>query len=162
MIATTPCEVTLTTEHMQRAVYWGQRRFNEAVRLGARDKQGASRAHVQRHVEGCLGELAVRVLLGLRLDPMSVNTFKRVPDIAPDIEVRLRTTPHGELIIRPDDVEGRRYVLVQQQAPLQFHIPGWCWRGEAAERGTWCPARNGWRACWFIPAEQLTSMEELR
>ena len=64
------------------------------------------------NIKAAASEMAVAKYLGIYWDG-SVNTYKEQPDLAPDIEVRLSMMTPPCLIIRPNDKDGRRYVLVR-------------------------------------------------
>lgn len=106
-------------------------------------------------IEGAAGEMVVAKAFNLYWD-CSVNTFKN-PDLPNRIQVR--TTHQQSLIVRSDDADGDRFVMVQGRSP-EFRVAGWL-SGVEAKRDCWRRAPNGRPAAWFVPADALHPPETL-
>jgi hypothetical protein len=124
------------------------------MELGLKDRAGDKARFddpLAANINGALGEVAVARYLGLPL-PLSVNTFHNVPDLPPDIEVRWRGKSHYDLIIRPNDKPGRRYVLVTGRRPT-YTVHG-CFTKEAV-CDEWIRDYAGIGPAWFVPQAAL-------
>lgn len=109
-------------------------------------------------IMGALGELAVAKALKIKWTP-GINTFKDVPDLLPDIEVRCRSFSGAELIYRPDDCDDRKYVLVTGVGPKMV-VRGWM-RGKDCRKTKWWADPNNRGFCWWVPQDVLRPLEEL-
>lgn len=161
--------------------------FAAAARVGhARDSRANARGSEHRaalvgedsglrnHTLGALGELVVARYLGIPWSE-SVDTFTRELDVG-RFEVRTRSTPEAELIIRPRDPDARVYVLVvpEPDSPASWYLLRRERRWPAAWRvAGWKVARDGKRQEWqrdpggrlpafFVPQTALRFPDELR
>ena len=145
--------------------YWiGGRRRLASVQKGFKERNGCDRkSHAEQfyfNVVGACGEISVAKLTG-RYWLMGINQRKDEPDVAPDIQVRTLESIDYDLIVRPDDPDHFRYVLVLGEPP-EFTIPGWIWGHEAKlmedrlfDRGN----RNN--PAFWIPQDRLHNPSEL-
>jgi hypothetical protein len=129
-------------------------RLNEAVKAGGRDRLG--RDQLASHHLGALGEWQAAAVLGIEW-PAHVNTYKRLPDLPPDIEVRTARKPLLKVnVTEPDDpaMAARRYLLVVAGPDLSVVLLGWCYGHEAAGGPQADPGGIG-RPAYFLPADGL-------
>lgn len=110
------------------------------------------------HILGALGEVAFGVwLYGGRPFRVTHNTFRSRPDF-PRTEVKARSRPQYELIIRRDDELRHAYVLVVPfgSGPATFRLVGWSWGWEV--RKEWLQTHGGREESWFVPQAALHPM----
>ena len=103
-------------------------------------------------IRGTCGELAVAKAINRYWAP-SVNTFHKIPDIEPNIEVRTTNNPNGSLIVRDNDPDDRYYVLVIGDPPT-FNICGYI-KGSDAKRDEFLRNPHGHRPSFFVPQAAL-------
>ena len=113
----------------------------------------------QAHIEGACGEIAVAKAMG-KYWGGSVNTFKKGGDIdSTGWEVRTRSKDSYDLIIRKDDPDGRKFILVTGVSP-SFKIWGWI-KSEDAKRAEWLENYGGHKEAYFVPKDKLRGMETI-
>lgn len=129
------------------------RKLNHASTYQRTDEE-----RIAQEVGGCCAEYAVRKLLGAEL-VLPFDTFHKIPDILPDWEIRHTRHQNGRLIVRSNDDDDRRYVLVTGDPP-ELEVRGWL-RGHEAkqEKFRWNPWK--YRSCWGVPQDELRSAEML-
>lgn len=150
--------VQLTNEQWWRGYNLGTARQNESLRMGLRDAHGFNGVNgLQRHIEGACGEIAAAVVLGLPFED-TINTFK-LPDLPFKIQVRTRSKPYYELIVRMDDPDDEIFVCVTGTAP-NFAVRGWMYGGDA-KRPEWIRTHGGREPAWFVPHACLRTVAEL-
>lgn len=148
--------VTLTEWEVAVGGFVGVLRQSESIRRKLKSK-AVSESPFQISVEGALGEMAVAKALN-RFWCCGVNSFKKA-DIGIDIQVRCRSRPDGELIVRPNDNEDHYYVLVTGQAPT-YTVHGFL-QGKEAQRDEWVKNPFGKGEAWFCPLQSLHPISEL-
>ena len=109
------------------------------------------------NIKAAASEMAVAKYLGIYWDG-SVNTYKSQPDLAPDIEVRMSMMVPPCLIIRPNDKEGMRYVLVKNMwvhgRRPKFQILGF--QRKELMKDKWLTDFGQERPeCWAVPMKEL-------
>lgn len=97
---------------------------------------------------------------------MGVNTFKSVPDVAPDIEVRSTDLATGRLILRKDDPAERPYVLVYWEKAAEnmcpkFWILGWIC-GRDGMQPEWIDNPGSDEESYWVPQSALSDVDALR
>jgi hypothetical protein len=112
---------------------------------------------LQEEVTGAAAEIAVAKSVGAFCIG-SVNTFHRVPDVIGGTEVRATQREDGCLIVRDNDDNDRRYVLVTGEAP-NLRIAGYLY-GHEAKQLQWIRNPHGHRQAWFVPQEALHDWSE--
>ena len=143
---------------MHFALQVGSVRQAEATRRGCRNRIPIinSAGEWSVHISGALGEMAAVKALGT-FWPASVNAAKSEPDLPPDIQVRTRPKSHHDLIIRPDDPDHHRYILVTGSGPV-FSVIGWI-KGADGKRDRWFRDRGDYGApCYWIPQHSLVQI----
>jgi hypothetical protein len=133
----------------------------DSKKAGCVDKHGAANGK-QDECLGYEGEVAVQKYIGRKKYTITINNFdKSKPDIFPDIEVRTRSKPEYELLIRKDDVPNRKYVLVVK-VPEGYNIVGWMWAREVFPHIEWISNHGGNGDAWFVPQFKLHDPELLK
>lgn len=149
--------VTLTADEWAQASMVALLRQHHSLHRGSADSlyDKSWMAQYSIHLLGACGELSVAKAIGCHW-PAHVNSFKSLPDLPPDIEVRHRTKSHYDLIVRPDDPDDRKYYLTLgdvDELP-NVHVVGWI-QGAQAKRGEWLRGHGGWKPAYFVPQGQL-------
>ena len=139
----------------------GLRRQLEALRAGFTDRNGAGQLDPARaffaHINGAQGECAAARALGAYW-PMTINAAKALPDLLPDWQVRTRVKHEHDLIVRDDDADEQRFVLVTGTFP-DFVVHGWI-LGRDAKRPEWREDRGERSApCYWVPQDALHPLE---
>jgi hypothetical protein len=148
--------VRLSDRDQEHALATAAKRNGEANRMGLPDKHGFQGDGETIHSLGALGELAVALALGRKWDA-SVNTFKRGGDVG-EIQVRTRSEPWHDLIVREDDRNEDTFVLVNgSEAPRWLEVVGWT-KGLAAKRDAFLKSWGGREAAYFVPRSALKSL----
>jgi hypothetical protein len=148
-------------EHDERLAYFvGNTRHDEAVKQGRRDCHGLDTAEGKgrsMHILGACGELSLAKAMNVYWNG-TVNTFKFGGDVG-DVQVRTRSESWYDLLVRRDDKDEDRFVLVTGQFPV-FNIKGWLF-GRDAKREEWFQAHGGREKAYFVPKADLRPMWEL-
>ncbi len=131
----------------------GIKRATEANRQNLKNKAGLESYGLFEHVNGAIGEYAAAKVMGRHWAP-TVNTFRGMPDIAPCFEVRTRTEPWHDLIIRPDDPDEQIYILVTGSFDTYFVVHGGC-DGRYGKRDEWLQTHGGRAPAYFVPRHEL-------
>lgn len=134
-------------------------RWSESVRKGRKDRLGEKswEEGLQIHIQGCYGEIAVAKALNIYA-PLRCNQFSGgLPDIMPDIEVRYRSKPDYDLIVRDRDDDARRFFLARGPLPA-IEVVGWI-MGADAKKAEWRKNYKGLGGAFFVPAEALNQIE---
>jgi hypothetical protein len=155
-----PIPVTLTPAEVMQAALCGVMR--QAKSMHGRERNGYEGMDNydawSRHIEGAAGECATAKVLG-RYWPASLNTFDG-PDLGENIQVRTRSRPEYELIVRPVARDADLYVLVTGRIP-QFLVCGWLLAREA-KRECWLRPHGARPPAYFVPQAALRDIEELK
>jgi hypothetical protein len=149
--------LVLSPSDVQLALAVAFERNEVAVAGGWRTKFDEQRNALWKHELGALGEVAVARWMGLEHWRPGVNTF-HAPDIAPDIQVRARSCPIWDLMLRTDDPTEHRYVLTYVDLPAVVTLVGWCGGAEHRTPERWGSPNVG-EPCWWIPYSDLNPME---
>jgi hypothetical protein len=149
--------VVLTQWEMIYVAAIGAIRHTESVASGRRDAHGCDGDDsLAGHVNGAGAECAVAKALD-RYWSGHVGSFKG-PDIGKNIQVRWRSNPVWDLIVRDDDPDDHFYFLVTGQAP-QFMVHG-CIMGRDARNPDWRKTHGGREAAFFVPQGALIELKE--
>lgn len=144
-------KIRLTSHEMLMCGLIGLARHISALTRGLPDKNGHEGVGWNNHIEGACGELAVAKALGVFWSG-SVNTFKRGGDVG-GIQVRTRSQPEYDLIIRDDDCDDDTFVLVTGQCP-EYDVVGKI-LGHDGKQDIWRQTYGGRPAAWFVPQAAL-------
>lgn len=136
-------------------------RFLEA-RVGGMNEATTYQSNYMEIMERDIGGILAEMVVGRRFDRYylpSINTFHGKADVGDDIEVRSTKYANGALIVRDNDADDRRYVLVVVDPMQGFEIKGWCW-GYEAKTDAWFKNDGGREAWWYRgelrPIDRLT------
>ena len=146
--------VTLTLSEVLMATAAGAVRHMEAVRAGRRDRHGFEGDGLSAHILGACGEIAVGKLTGMYWGGES-GTFKK-SDIGHDVQIKTRSLEWHDLIVRHDDADDHRFVLVTGSPPC-LTVHGWVWGREAKQPGYLKP-HGGRPEAYFVPQSALRAM----
>lgn len=135
----------------------GVTRQISSLRKGLKDSYGFKGDGWGAHIEGDCGELAAAKALN-RYWGGSVDTFKRGGDVGP-IQVRTRSKPHYELIVREDDPDDAIFVLLTGSCPT-YEVVGTI-KGSEAKQPEWLKTHGGRPPAYFVPHEALNGREVL-
>lgn len=112
------------------------------------------------HIVGCIGEIAVAKGLNIQWD-RSVGTYKNQADLSGNIEVRHRSNPEFQLIVRDNDKDDSIYVLSRGMPPGAIEIVGWIY-GHMAKKEEYKKDPGGYgRPAYFVPDNILQPMENM-
>lgn len=149
--------IELTWFEVAMASHVGWMRQLTSLRAGRQDRHGFDGLGWAEHIEGACGELAVAKLLGVFWNG-SVDTFDAA-DLPRGLQVRTRSLDTYELLVRPNDHDGARFVLVTGKAPL-FWVRGWILARDA-KRDEWMQNHGGRPSAYFVPHVALRRIDEL-
>lgn len=153
--------VTLNEDEFDLCVQVGLRRQHSAIAKRLKDSVKSKRDWVDAlggHVKGAIGEMAVAKALGLSWTG-SVDVFKSASDVG-HLEVRHRSNPVWDLIVRDDDNSDSVFVLSRGLPPGAIEVCGWI-KGADAKNARWRQQYGGLRPAYFVPAEELQPLETL-
>jgi len=151
-------QVELTWYEILFAATVGIRRNVAAMSKRLPDRYGFnSETGWQVHIEGACGEMAFAKCSGLYWSA-SINTFKNGGDVG-NIQVRTRSRADYDLIVRPDERDDDKFVLVTGTAP-SYQVVGWI-RGGDAKRETWKQTYGNRPPAFFVPKHELRPIEEI-
>lgn len=111
------------------------------------------------HIAGCVGELAVAKVLGVTWSG-SVDTFK-LPDLEGGVQVRHRTNPLWDLIVRHGDSDSEKFVLSRGMPPGLIEVAGWIVGSDAKKEEYLKDWGNYSKPSYFVPAYKLNKMETI-
>jgi hypothetical protein len=149
-----PFEVWLDATEVAHADRVGKLRLQHALRDQRRDRGG--RNELESHQFGARGELAMARILE-RKWPGRIDTFQRLPDLDPDIEVRATHHSTGLKMRDGDLLKTSRFVLVEYRDVLQtWRFAGWITGLEAATMNLPLEARRADLApAYWVPGTRL-------
>lgn len=152
--------VTLSDAQVERADAVANARQSRSSARRSRNQHGfdsGRRSEAAIHIQGARGELAVAIALGQPWQG-SVDTFKQGGDVGP-LQVRCRSHPDWDLLVRTDDPDEAIYVLVTGTDRV-YNVVGWI-RGRDAKRPEWIRSHGGREAAWFVPQSALTPIGDV-
>jgi len=108
--------VVLEPHEYQTAASVGARRVTTSIFRGNKNKHGFSNGHGwEIHIEGACAEMAVAKHFDIYWDG-SNGTYK-LPDLSGLMQIRWTAYKSGKLIVRPEDDDYHRFVLVTGRCP---------------------------------------------
>ena len=155
--------VHIDADEFSLCAHVGLQRLVSAIKYSRQDKVKRKRDWAESlnvHVLGALGEMACAKALGISWTG-SVDTFKTVSDLRGDIEVRHRSNPTWDLIIRDSDKSDKVYVLTRGIPPDEVEVVGYI-QGHAGKKNEYKKDWGKWGEAYFIPADALHPIEELK
>ncbi len=146
--------VTLSASELMCGATVGAMRQIRALKKGLKDQHGHNPGRGwHQHIEGACGEMAAAKVIG-RYWAATVGTYRSGGDIGDDIQVRCRSNPEWDLIIRKSDNPDHKFILVTGTAPT-FNVIGWIKASDGQRDEFWAKHGNG-EAAWFVPQSALT------
>jgi hypothetical protein len=152
-------EVWLTSAQLFKGSDVGCRRRIHSMLKGDRNAHGLNGEDDSWDIdiEGACGECAAAQATG-RHWAGSVDTYG-VGDDVDGFQVRTRSKHWYDLNIRPNDDQGKIFVLVTGKAPV-FRVHGWLLARDA-RRDCWWKAYSNRPKAWFVPKEHLLPLNQL-
>jgi hypothetical protein len=154
--------VHLEWHEVLMAAQIGLQREAESIKRSSADRRPNIKHSWDQCIRGALGELAACKALGVFWDG-SVNTYRKKPDIPPNIQVRTRPADEPrlqyDLIVRKSDKDSDAFVLVAGQRDT-FVVRGWI-SGKDAKSPDFLRNYDGHEEAWFVPRSALRPIEEL-
>jgi hypothetical protein len=152
--------VELLWHEVLMAATIGVARHLSAMRGNRPDLHGAQSAENgwQLHIEGACGEMATAKALGMHWSG-SVDTFKVGGDVG-SLQVRTRSNPLFDLVIRDSDRETDVFVLVTGSCPV-YGVHGW-FQPIRPLKDSWRKEYGNREAAYFIPRSKLRPLDELK
>lgn len=147
--------VRLTECEIEFAAYVGVKRSLTSVGKEQRSDNGDPNFGWHHDIEAACAEMAFAKYSGLYWNA-GVNTFKE-PDVG-GYQVRHTRHVNGKLILRPNDKDDEKYVLVRGVAP-EYEIVGWAY-GRYVKLQINLSTPNGRPSCWMT--DVLEPPEELK
>ena len=148
-------EVSLDPGEMAIAACVGAGRQRQALAKGYENKHGFRGLGWSEHIEGAAGEMAVAKHFGMYWGG-AYNSWKGA-DLGKNIQVRTRSEPWHELIVRDDDSDDDVFVLVTGRAP-NFVLHGWI-LGRDAKTPSWHQSHGNRPPAYFISPDYLKPMD---
>lgn len=152
---------TITPDEWKLACQVGLDRAVSAIKRKLKDSVNKKKNwldDLDQHVKGAVGELAASKVLGVQWTG-SVDTFKSASDLDGNIEIRFRSNPEWDLIVR-EDRDDAKLVLVRGMPPGAIEVAGWI-MGKDAKQDRWKARHGGLREAYFVPAGELRDVGEL-
>lgn len=156
--------VTISPDEFSLCVQVANARQVSSIKKKGRDSVNRKNNWVEeldKHIIGCIGELAVAKVIGVTWTG-SVDTFKTESDLSGNIQVRHRSNPVWDLIVRTNDNDDDVFVLSRGIPPGAVEVAGWI-KGKHAKREEWLRDYGGYgRPSYFVDSAHLKPMEELK
>lgn len=150
--------ITLSWYELWMASGIGAKRHIESLKGGDSDQHGCDGMNAwTMHIEGAAGEMAAAKAMGTYYSG-SINTYRTGGDVGA-IQVRTRSRPEYDLLIRPGDRDGDVFVLVTGRSP-DLDVRGWI-LAKDAKRACWLKAYGGRPPAYFVPQDQLNPISSL-
>jgi hypothetical protein len=144
-------KIILTFSELFQAAMVGVMREVASRKQGRRQGNGRDNKNSwSDHIEGAAGEQAFAKALNLYCHG-HVNAGHSL-DVG-DFQVRTRSKCYYDLIIRSDDADDEKFVLVIGESP-NFSIIGWIY-GREGKRPEWLKEYGNRPAAWFVPQASL-------
>lgn len=122
------------------------------------NKKGGWLEEFTPHIIGCVGELAVAKAIGVSWTG-SVDTFKTVPDLEGGVQVRHRSNPTWDLIVRKNDSDTDIFILSRGMPPGAIEVVGWI-KGSDAKNEEWLKDYGNFgKPAYFVPTWALKEIK---
>lgn len=143
--------VELTRIEIEFAKLLGIERHHGALGSGRKDAHGFDGDPLEIHIAGVAGEMAFCKCLGMYFMP-TIDTYKS-PDVGDNIQVRTRSEKWHDLLVRPNDKDEDKFVLVVGKMPI-FSVIGWAYGSEAKHK-KWLQSYGDRPPAYFMPQRAL-------
>jgi hypothetical protein len=148
--------VTLSKSELMCAAVTGATRQINAFEKGYKDQHGFNPGRGwHQHIEGACGEIAAAKVID-RYWGAPCGTFRSGGDIGKNIQVRTRSKPEWDLIVRKTDDPQHFFILVTGTAPT-LTVVGWI-RGADAQKDEYWKKYGEGEEAWFVPQRALTAL----
>jgi len=155
--------IKLSPADFSVASFMGIQRWLHAHLAGKEDALRADKTwdhSVLIHIQGAAGEMAAAKALGIYA-PLHLNSFKNgASDLGHSLEVRYRSNPRYDLIVRKNDLDERGFILVRGHIP-SLEVTGWI-QGKDAKKEEFLSNYGDYGPAYFVPQQYLRPIEELR
>lgn len=151
--------VVLTPDEWKMAIGVAADRQLSAIKKGLKDSVKKKKHWVEDltfHAYGVIGEMAAAKVLGLTFTG-SVDTFRNHPDLS-GMEVRFRSNPTWQLIVRDNDKDDAKYLLVRGVPPSAVEVVGWI-MGRDAKNPEWLRSYGNLKPAHFVPDSELIPLD---
>ena len=152
-------EIRLTEAEHAAAVEAATAKRDHVAAIGARSLFDADNDPFARNVLAYEAEIAASVVTGIPWRGFQPITQCHDGDLAGRTEVRHRRRARDPLLIRPEDRNGRAYILVTGTNGL-YAVRGWAYGRDVFDLGEWW-ADAPYRPCWRIRQMFLRPISEL-
>ena len=154
--------IVLTPNEMYLASIVGIRRRFTAQTMKYNQRFGGAGNSVAEQwffdIVGAQGEFAAAKALNV-FWAASLAYDKSLPDLFPDWQIRTLANHGYDLIVRDDDIDDHKYVLLTGTGP-EFQIHGWIYAKDA-KRKEWFKDRGGRGSpCYWVPQSELKPIKE--
>jgi len=149
---TLPRTVELTWPQWLMCAEVGLWRYVSSRQKGMEHKYGYDGHSPIDDIEAAAAEYAASLAMNTSWQA-GVNTFKGA-DNGNFTQVRATRLENGSLIVREDDPDEHRYVLVIVESEKRFNVVGWLF-GSDAKQDHWKKAPNGRPPAYFVPQGEL-------
>lgn len=149
-------DITLNWVEATVASEVGRMRHLKSLKDGRQDAYGFDGDGWTEHIEGATGEMVVCKALGIYWN-CTIDAFDECD--LPGMQVRTRSRHDYELIVRPDDKEDAKWVLVTGKCP-SYRVVGWI-NGVDAKNEAWLHGHGGRPPAYFVPHWALRPISEL-
>ena len=133
-----------------------------AVARGNEDKHGAEKEKGwDYHINGACGEVAAARVMNV-FWPATINTYKKGSDVNGH-QVRTRSRPDWDLIIRDDDLQKHRearFIHVVGRCP-RYEVVGWYQCADVVPHKEWRQRHGDREEAWFVPRTALEPMSKI-
>lgn len=147
--------ITLTFSELFRAAMIGVMREVASRKQGRQQSNGRDNKNSwSDHIEGAAGEMAFAKALNIYCSG-HVNVGHSL-DVG-DFQVRTRSKPYYDLIIRQDDADDEKFALVIGESP-HFHVIGWIY-GREGKKPEWLKDYGNRPLAWFVPQGELRKFD---
>jgi hypothetical protein len=152
--------VTISADEWSLCVQVANARQVSSIKKKGKDTVNKKQGWLEEftpHIIGCVGEMAVAKALGVTWTG-SVDTFKTVSDLSGNIQVRHRSDPRWDLIVRKNDSDSDVFILSRGMPPGAIEVVGKI-RGGDAKREEWLQDKGGYgRPAYFVPSHALEDL----
>ena len=155
-----PVNISLTKKEIMQGALVGVMRHTECIRKHTKLNQQDAKVGWQNDIEGALGEMAWAKAVNKYWSGAStfLENGSSVSDVD-DIEVRTTPLDSGKLILRVNDSDTKRFVLVTG-LDGRYVIRGFIFGSEGKQQ-RFISAPNRRTAAFFVPQAELYNINEL-
>jgi len=153
-------EVRLSHPELYIGSQVGTMRRTASMQNGNDKNKHAHKSDWLTDIHGACAEMAASKYLGIYWEPRVAtrrNPTYKDPDLCNGMEVRATAHPQGHLIIRPNDVFERTFILVICEPPI-FRLVGTLIGIEARCDSYFHRGFDDEADCWWVPQDMLADL----